>query len=118
MKHRHNEDWQTAYEQCRGLAKYCVEILIWDPIAEYALSGALSAHSHLALTKDEDWTNLALAYLRVTALLGSKGEELAENKVKFVLEVLDGLRETDVSPTGSSRPFLSKDTADRDSRQP
>ena len=70
------EDWVAAYDLCRDLAKDCAELLIWEPASKFALEGALRSHAQLALNKQEDWTNLALAYLRVCAILPDEHAEL------------------------------------------
>ncbi|WWD09044.1 hypothetical protein V865_007164 [Kwoniella europaea PYCC6329] len=77
----YTEQWVEAYDLSRELAKDCAEILTWDPISKFALEGALKAHRELGREKDEDWENLALAYLRVCALVdtASLREEGEEN---------------------------------------
>lgn len=65
---RLKQDWVSAYDLCRDLARDCAEQHIWEPASRFALAGALSAHRNLALDKQDDWLNLALAYLRTCAL--------------------------------------------------
>ena len=84
-----------AYDLCRELAKDCAELLIWEPSAKFALSGALKAHRHLALGKQEDWANLALAYLRASSLAAVEGDADIE-----IEEVLKALGDMDAEYTG------------------
>ncbi|KAK8845493.1 hypothetical protein IAR55_006206 [Kwoniella newhampshirensis] len=83
----YSEDFQVAYDLCRALAKDCAELLTWDPVSKFALEGALRSHRELKKEKEEDWENLALAYLRVCALVYESGNELQA--------VVDGLKEID-----------------------
>lgn len=83
----------AAYDLCRSLAKDCAEPLIWEPASKFALEGALRAHTHLALDKQEDWTNLALAYLRICAILPDEHAELSD--------VLEGLESVPEGYTGA-----------------
>nr|XP_031863557.1 uncharacterized protein CI109_000809 [Kwoniella shandongensis]KAA5530629.1 hypothetical protein CI109_000809 [Kwoniella shandongensis] len=78
------QDFASAYDLCRHLAKDCAELLTWDPVSKFALEGALRSHKELKKEREEDWENLALAYLRVCALVNEGGEELQD--------VLDGLK--------------------------
>lgn len=84
---RLKEDWAGAYESCRSLAKDCAEQHVWEPAAKFALAGALKAHRHLQMDKQEDWINLALAYLRVCALASDREGQDVE-----LGSVIDGLR--------------------------
>lgn len=78
-------------------------MFIWDPVAEFALSGALKAHNHLAAEQGEDYLNLALAYLRVQALhSGSKGEEGSPEGESLTRAVLDTLRSGSTAQLGES----------------
>lgn len=86
-------DWNSAYDLCRNLARDCAEMFIWDPVAEFALSGALKAHNQLAAEQGEEYLNLALAYLRVQALhSGSEGKEDRSESESLTRDVLDTLR--------------------------
>ena len=62
---------------------------MWEPVAVYALEGALRAHGKLDLDRREDWTNLALAYLRVCAVLGG------DAKSDDLMGILQGVREVE-----------------------
>lgn len=83
---RHNSDWQAAFSLCCVTAKECAQQSVWSPIAKFALEGALRSHRELGLQKSEDWTFLALAYLRVSALLP---EGQAASELKAVIEGID-----------------------------
>ncbi|RXK36754.1 hypothetical protein M231_05989 [Tremella mesenterica] len=83
----HTSEWTAAYDLCRDLAMNCAELLIWEKVARYSLDGALRAHRELKRDKDEEWVNLALAYLRVCA-----GANLTDD-VSELGEVLQGLTE-------------------------
>lgn len=79
------EDWTTAYDLCRKLARDCAELLTWEPVAKFALEGALRAHRELQGEKDEEWSNLALAYLRVCALIE---DDMVVEELDIVLSAL------------------------------
>jgi len=72
--HSHTKEWITAYDLCRDLAKECAALLTWDPIAKYALEGALRAHTELRKERSEDWMNLAVAYMRVCAVVEDEAD--------------------------------------------
>lgn len=74
----HSEDWTTAYDLFRSLSRDCAELRVWDRVAKYALEGALFAHTELQKPRDDDWANLALAYLRVCSVAGLTDNERAE----------------------------------------
>nr|GFD51784.1 hypothetical protein [Tanacetum cinerariifolium] len=78
----------------RDLARECAEQPVWEPVARFALSGALKSHEHLKSAKSEDWTNLALAYLRISSLLPQShgGEQISG--------VLEGFSGNEVPLTG------------------
>lgn len=108
---RHTEEWRTAYDLSRALARDCADLLIWEPIAKFALEGALQAHRNLKLAKDEEWANIATAYLRVrasskegvSALDGPAGQE-ADMGSEIQL-ILGGLKEIEVEHTGELAQF-------------
>lgn len=89
LTHRHSEEWGAAYDLSRNLAKDCAELLIWEPIAKFALEGALHAHRELSLKVDEEWTNLALAYLRVAAVDRDVGTAVELENVLETLQQID-----------------------------
>lgn len=93
---RLKEDWISAYDLCRDLARDCAEQHIWEPASRFALAGAIRAHQHLALDKHEDWTNLALAYLRTCAIVADQPSSIE------VERVLEGFREQEIEYTGES----------------
>nr|XP_018266801.1 uncharacterized protein I303_00779 [Kwoniella dejecticola CBS 10117]OBR88959.1 hypothetical protein I303_00779 [Kwoniella dejecticola CBS 10117] len=93
----YTEDWVQAYDRSRELAKDCAELLTWDPVSKFALEAALQAHRELDREKDEDWENLALAYLRVSAIVhddepGHTGEEEQYAELR---EAVNGLKESE-----------------------
>jgi hypothetical protein len=59
---------------------------VWSPIAKFALEGALQSHHELGLAKSEEWTFIALAYLRVCALLP---EGQTASQLKAVIEAIN-----------------------------
>ncbi|WVR03511.1 hypothetical protein IAU60_000502 [Kwoniella sp. DSM 27419] len=71
----YGKDWSAAYDLSRALARDCAELLTWDPISKFALEGALQAHRHLDRERDEDWQNVALAYMRVCAVINNENGE-------------------------------------------
>lgn len=71
-------------------------MLTWEPVAKYALTGALRAHRELALERDADWVNLALAYLRVRVIIDSEVEADTDD----LKGVIDGLAICEVAQTG------------------
>ena len=84
---RLKKDWKAAYEICRDLARDCAELHIWEPASRFALAGALKSHERLHLEKSEDWTNIALAYLRICAILRDDDDnEEMESVVKGLRE--------------------------------
>ncbi|KAK1926038.1 trafficking protein particle complex subunit 10 [Papiliotrema laurentii] len=87
------EDWISAYDLCRDLARDCAEQHIWEPASRFALAGAIRAHQHLTLDKHEDWTNLALAYLRTCAIVADQPSSIE------VERVLEGFREQEIEYT-------------------
>nr|XP_019014675.1 uncharacterized protein I206_00759 [Kwoniella pini CBS 10737]OCF53456.1 hypothetical protein I206_00759 [Kwoniella pini CBS 10737] len=93
----YTENWVEAYDLSRALARDCAELLTWDPISKFALEGALQAHRELDKEKDEDWENLALAYLRVCALVIDEKatDQQDEDQYQELRKVVDGLKETD-----------------------
>nr|XP_019048846.1 hypothetical protein I302_02625 [Kwoniella bestiolae CBS 10118]OCF27776.1 hypothetical protein I302_02625 [Kwoniella bestiolae CBS 10118] len=79
----YTEQWVEAYDLSRELAKDCAEILTWDPISKFALEGALQAYRELGREKDEDWENLALAYMRVCALVDTPTMENGQDETSL-----------------------------------
>lgn len=89
---RHSQEWQAAYDLSRNLAKECAELLVWEPVARFALESAIRSHRELRLAIDEEWLNLALAYLRVCAMrVDSEDEDEAAGELS---EVLGHLRDS------------------------
>lgn len=90
------QDWKASYDLCRDLAKDCAELHIWEPASRFALAGAIKSHERLQLDKEEDWTNLALAYLRICAILtDDEGNDELQ-------KVVTGLQDVDEGHAGQS----------------
>jgi hypothetical protein len=81
----HISNWREAYKLCCATAKECAQQSVWSPIAKFALEGAIRSHRELGLERAEEWTFIALAYLRVCALL-PEGQDPVELQA-----VIDGL---------------------------
>ncbi|OCF36173.1 hypothetical protein I316_02045 [Kwoniella heveanensis BCC8398] len=99
----YTKDWASAYDLSRSLARDCAELLTWEPVSKFALEGALRAHRELHKEKDEDWDNLALAYLRVCAVTTTfprqssaddQGDE-TQNSIEELERVIEGLRDSE-----------------------
>lgn len=88
-------DWTAAWGLCRGLARDCAEMGVWEPVARFALEGAIRAHRELGLSRDEEWGNVGLAYLRVCAI-----SEVGEEEQRELQGVWEGLRELRVQQKG------------------
>ncbi|ORX34725.1 trafficking protein particle complex subunit 10 [Kockovaella imperatae] len=110
-----DENWKLAYDLCRHLAKDCADLEVWDKVAGRALAGALRAHRHLGLAFDEDWVNLALAYLRVCALSNGEGE--LETVREEVQEVLADLAQSNIQLAATAHPAFSVQILDSQSAQ-
>ena len=63
-------------------------------MAKYALEGALKAHHELREEMNDDWANLALAYIRTCAVY--KGDSVTED----LRRVLEGLGRCDLPISG------------------
>lgn len=87
---RYTEEWNTAYQLCRDLAKLCAEQRLWDPVSRFALEGALLSHRQLNNEKNEEWAYLGLSYLRVCAAKEEKADE-AETKGLFPPKEISGV---------------------------
>ena len=95
-----------AYELCRRLGRDCADLEVWEPVAEYALSGALRSHRHLGMERGEDWINLALAFLRVCALVEAEQEVAKrQEELQLVLEEML-ISQTETTGTSGSKHFL------------
>ncbi|WVF66156.1 hypothetical protein IAT40_000896 [Kwoniella sp. CBS 6097] len=98
----YTKDWNSAYDLSRSLAKDCAELLTWDPVSKFALEGALRSHRELNKEKDEDWDNLALAYLRVCAVTSSSrhttvdDEEDGQRDHDELERIIEGLRDSEI----------------------
>jgi hypothetical protein len=91
----YTEDWQGAFNHCKGLARDCAEMGVWEPVAKFALEGALRSHKELRLHKDEEWVNIALAYVRVCIISGTSGDAPEQ-----LSDTIEGLRGSDLHRTG------------------
>ncbi|WWC85913.1 uncharacterized protein L201_000783 [Kwoniella dendrophila CBS 6074] len=93
----YTQNWIEAYDLSRILAKDCAELLTWDPISKFALEGALQAHRELGKEKDEDWENLALAYLRLSAILneGSEKDTTGGESISEMENAVAGLKDSE-----------------------
>ncbi|KAK4686207.1 trafficking protein particle complex subunit 10, partial [Tremellales sp. Uapishka_1] len=89
----HNQDFATAYELSRDLAKACAELRVWEPVSKYALKNCLISHQRLSKSQDEDWANLALAFMRLCAITPSDTDDGG-----VLQAVLEGLRSVSNAP--------------------
>ena len=89
---------------CRRLAKACADLEVWEPIADFALQGALKSHRKLTIEQDEDWVNLSLAYLRVCALLENSK---SENQTGELTMVLDELSRATIEVAANNHPAFA-----------
>ncbi|ORY22633.1 hypothetical protein BCR39DRAFT_551248 [Naematelia encephala] len=94
-----SEDWPMAYDLSRALAKDCAELRIWEPVASFALFAALRSHGELQLSKDDEWVNLALAYLRAQAVVPDQPEGEEKSHRVEIIQVVQGLRQVEVQHT-------------------
>lgn len=69
---------------------------MWEPASRFALGGALKSHDRLKLDKEGDWTNFALAYLRICSMLQDD-----EANVELA-NVIRGLQSVEEAQTGKS----------------
>ncbi|KAL7418808.1 hypothetical protein Q5752_006492 [Cryptotrichosporon argae] len=99
----YTEEWQAAFDLSCALAKSCAELLIWDPVAKFALAGALTAHTELQLERDEQWANLALAYVRACALTNKADETALLPEVLAALRGLEAAHDVDAKPVFAVR---------------
>ena len=88
---RHVLDWETAYTLSCGLAKDCADLLSWELVAKFAIEGALRAHRQMQKKCDEGWLNLAVAYLRVCAIVRNDNAEDLSEVIKALHECLSKL---------------------------
>lgn len=87
----HMEDYDSAYILCRNLAHDCADLRVWDPVSKFALVGALKAHAEMQRPQDDEWAQMAVAYLDVCSGSLSAGTDIGQ--LEAVLNSLRDLTE-------------------------
>lgn len=82
------EDYDSAYILCRNLAHDCAGLHVWDPVSKFALVGALKAHAEMQRPQDDEWAQMAVAYLDVCSGSLSAGTDIGQLEA-----VINGLRD-------------------------
>lgn len=72
------EDYDSAYILCRNLAHDCMDLHVWDPVSKFALVGALKAHTEMQRPQDDEWAQMAVAYLDVCSGSLSAGTDIGQ----------------------------------------
>jgi hypothetical protein len=96
----YTEDWSAGWDLCRGLARDCAELGVWEPVAKFSLDGALMAHERLGVERDEEWLHIALAYLRVRAVMRQDDDEEDGDRLDLAVE---GIRHAKIDQSGTLR---------------
>lgn len=125
------QDYDSAYILSRNLAHDCAELHVWDPVTKFALVGALKAHAEMQRPQDDEWAEMAVAYLDVCsgslsagtdteqleAVIGSLRELTNPRQVKdtivFKLRLLD-----DVAAVSEDDPAVTELTVEADNTLP